>query len=68
MRLLYSNLHSRGVGGWNLINVKKGDSYYWTSTEKDALNAWYVCLETGDFENKKFNKNDLLLFRGIRSF
>lgn len=68
MRLLYSNLHSRGLGGWNLINVKKGDSYYWTSTEKDALNAWYVCLETGDFENKKLKKNDLLLIRGIRSF
>jgi hypothetical protein len=61
LNLLYQNLYTKNIGGL-LTNT-----YYWTSTEYDASNAYVGRFATGAFFNV-YDKQSHYRVRAVRSF
>ena len=60
MKLMYDNLRLAGVGGF-------ASDYYWSSSELDAVSAWYQYFNHGSQDhNNKFNGT--FYVRPVRAF
>jgi len=58
--MIYDVLHKSGKGGF-------GNTYYWTSSEYNASNAWYQNFQTGEQSTASKSGNTIRV-RAIRSF
>jgi uncharacterized repeat protein (TIGR02543 family) len=59
LKLMYTNLHTEGVGGF-------ADSYYWSSSEYFAYDAWYQYF--GDGGQGGSFKGNTYRVRAVRAF